>query len=56
MTVGEPMLRLAMFGHYIPVEELAAALVDTAMNRSEMKRLENADLRRRGQAALTETS
>lgn len=56
VTVGEPMLRFTMFGHYIPVEELAAALVDTAMMGSKTQRLENADLRRRGQAALAESS
>lgn len=52
VTIGEPMLRFAMPGSYIQVEELAAALVDTAVNRSDKQRLENADLRQRGQAAL----
>ncbi|KAK4502705.1 hypothetical protein PRZ48_006131 [Zasmidium cellare] len=56
VTVGEPMLRFVMPGSYIPVEELAAALVDTAVNGSETERLENSDLRRRGKAALTAKS
>ncbi|KAF2164725.1 hypothetical protein M409DRAFT_67822 [Zasmidium cellare ATCC 36951] len=56
VTVGEPILRFVMPGSYIPVEELAAALVDTAVNGSETERLENVDLRRRGRAALATKS
>ena len=56
MTVGEPILQFILLGYYIPVEELAAALVDTAVYGSETERLENEDLVRRGRAALATKS
>ncbi|KXT12216.1 hypothetical protein AC579_3443 [Pseudocercospora musae] len=51
VTVREPTLSLVLGNLHIPVGELAAAMVDAAVNGSQKRILENAAPRRLGKAA-----
>ena len=56
VTTGEPVYRILLGGHYIPKEELAAAMVDLAINGDggEKKQFwSNEELKGKGKAALT---
>ncbi|WPH00271.1 Hypothetical protein R9X50_00309500 [Acrodontium crateriforme] len=55
VTNGESLMRFVLPNWYIPLAELAAAMVDLAINGSNETFLENADVRAHGQAALTAT-
>ncbi|KAF7189538.1 Leucinostatins biosynthesis cluster protein T [Pseudocercospora fuligena] len=52
VTVREPTLSPILGNLYVPVGELAAAMVDAAVNGGEKQILDNADLRQYGKAAL----
>ncbi|GIZ44844.1 hypothetical protein CKM354_000803000 [Cercospora kikuchii] len=52
VTTGKPIWSFVFGGWWIPKEELAAAMVDIAVNGGEKQTLESAELRQRGQASL----
>lgn len=52
VTDGETMLSRTMPGYTIPVAELAAGMIEVAMNGSEEHFIESADLKQLGKAAL----
>lgn len=54
VTSGESMMRFVT-SHYIPLEQLAAALTDLAVVGGERQVWSNGDLKLRGQAALKAT-
>ena len=51
-----PSMTMRTLQAYIPREELAAAMVDSALNGSQKQILTNADCREKGQAALREVN
>lgn len=48
-----PMISYVLSNSYIFRKELGAAMVDAALNSGDKRLLENADLRAKGQAALS---
>ena len=54
VTTGKPLWSVVFGGWWIPKEELAAAMVDIAVNGGEKQTLESAELRQRGQALLNQ--
>lgn len=44
VTTGEPIYKFLLGGNYIPKEELAATIVDLAVNGSDQQTLNNAEL------------
>lgn len=55
VTTGEPIYKFLLGGNYIPKEELAATMVDLAVNGGDQQTLNNAELKQRGKGVLRRT-